>query len=320
MLPFARCPDAALRRVRFVFTDIDDTLTSEGQLTAEAYQAMERLRDDGLMVIPITGRPAGWCDHIARFWPVDGVVGENGAFWFRYDRDARRLIKRFLVSDAERAANRQRLERIGQEILKAVPGTALASDQLYREADIAIDFCEDVKRLDDASIDRIVALMEAEGMTAKVSSIHVNGWFGRYDKLGMTRILLKEAFGADLDAVRHRCVFLGDSPNDAPMFGFFPLSLGVANVRPFLPRMSATPAYVTRELGEPVPARNRRTAKRNAPEAERLRRVVTRRREAVLLEQRQDTLRSLVGDRQSADAELLLDLQSLQLRAFLGEI
>ena len=140
MLPFARCPDAALRRVRFVFTDIDDTLTSEGQLTAEAYQAMERLRDDGLMVIPITGRPAGWCDHIARFWPVDGVVGENGAFWFRYDRDARRLIKRFLVSDAERAANRQRLERIGQEILKAVPGTALASDQLYREADIAIDF------------------------------------------------------------------------------------------------------------------------------------------------------------------------------------
>lgn len=249
MLPFARCPDAALRRVRFVFTDIDDTLTSEGQLTAEAYQAMERLRDDGLMVIPITGRPAGWCDHIARFWPVDGVVGENGAFWFRYDRDARRLIKRFLVSDAERAANRQRLERIGQEILKAVPGTALASDQLYREADIAIDFCEDVKRLDDAGIDRIVALMEAEGMTAKVSSIHVNGWFGRYDKLGMTRILLKEAFGADLDAVRHRCVFLGNSPNDAPMFGFFPLSLGVANVRPFLPRMSATPAYVTRGSG-----------------------------------------------------------------------
>ena len=229
MLPFARCPDAALRRVRFVFTDIDDTLTSEGQLTAEAYQAMERLRDDGLMVIPITGRPAGWCDHIARFWPVDGVVGENGAFWFRYDRDARRLIKRFLVSDAERAANRQRLERIGQEILKAVPGTALASDQLYREADIAIDFCEDVKRIDDAGIDRIVALMEAEGMTAKVSSIHVNGWFGRYDKLGMTRILLKEAFGADLDAVRHRCVFLGDSPNDAPMFGFFP-QIGRAHV------------------------------------------------------------------------------------------
>jgi hypothetical protein len=119
-------------------------------------------------VIPITGRPAGWCDHIARFWPVDGVVGENGAFWFRYDRGARRLVKRFLVGDAERAANRRRLEKVGEAILKTVPGTALASDQLYREADLAIDFCEDVPRLDQASVDRIVALMEAEGMSAKL--------------------------------------------------------------------------------------------------------------------------------------------------------
>ncbi|MBM3540115.1 MAG: HAD-IIB family hydrolase [Alphaproteobacteria bacterium] len=249
MLPFTRCPDAALRRVRYVFTDIDDTLTSEGQLTAEAYRAMERLRDGGLTVVPITGRPAGWCDHIARFWPVDGVVGENGAFWFRYDRSARRLVKRFLADDAERAANRRRLEKIGETILRAVPGTALASDQLYREADIAIDFCEDVPRLGQASVDRIVSLMEAEGMTAKVSSIHVNGWFGRYDKLGMTRIFLEEAFGAELDTIRERCAFLGDSPNDVPMFNFFPLSLGVANIRPFLPRLSAKPAYVTRGSG-----------------------------------------------------------------------
>ena len=249
MQPLSRCPDAALRRIRFVFTDIDDTLTSEGQLTAEAYQAMERLTRAGLRVVPITGRPAGWCDHIARFWPVDGVVGENGAFWFRYDRLARKLIKRFLVDDAERATNRQRLERIGRSILSAVPGTALASDQLYREADIAIDFCEDVKPLGDASVDRIVALMEAEGMTAKVSSIHVNGWFGKYDKLGMTRTFMREVYGLDLEAVKAQCVFLGDSPNDAPMFGYFPLSVGVANIRAFLARLSAAPAYVAQGHG-----------------------------------------------------------------------
>jgi HAD superfamily hydrolase (TIGR01484 family) len=249
MRPFSRCPDAALKRLRFVFTDIDDTLTSEGQLTAEAYLAMERLTRAGLTVVPITGRPAGWCDHIARFWPVDGVVGENGAFWFRYDRSARRLLKRFLVDDAERAANRKRLERIGESILAAVPGTALASDQLYREADIAIDFCEDVKPLDETSVDRIVALMEAEGMTAKVSSIHVNGWFGKYDKLGMTRIFMREVYGIDLDEARNRCAFLGDSPNDAPMFGYFPLSIGVANIRAFLSRLSAAPTYVTRGGG-----------------------------------------------------------------------
>jgi HAD superfamily hydrolase (TIGR01484 family) len=249
MRDFRTCPERALRRVDYVFTDIDDTLTTDGQLTAPAYLALAQLAAAGLKVIPITGRPAGWCDHIARFWPVDGVVGENGAFWFRYDREERRLVKRFLVDDAERAANRQRLERIGRHILAAVPGTALASDQLYREADIAIDFCEDVPPLDDASIDRIVALMEAEGMTAKVSSIHVNGWFGAYDKLGMTRTMMREVFGQELDAIRERCIFTGDSPNDAPMFGYFPLSIGVANVRDFAGRLTALPAYVTRGRG-----------------------------------------------------------------------
>ena len=249
MQDFRTCPDRALRRVEYVFTDIDDTLTTEGQLTAGAYQALAQLSAAGFKVVPITGRPAGWCDHIARFWPVAGVVGENGAFWFRYDAQNRKLVKRFLVDDAERAANRRRLEGIGRRILEAVPGTALASDQLYREADIAIDFCEDVPPLDRSAVDRIVALMEAEGMTAKVSSIHVNGWFGAYDKLGMTRIFMKEVFGQDLEAVRERCVFTGDSPNDAPMFAYFPLSVGVANVRAFIDRLSALPAYVTRGHG-----------------------------------------------------------------------
>lgn len=249
MRPFARCPDAALRRVDYVFTDIDDTLTSEGRLTARAYAAMERLAQSGARIIPITGRPAGWCDHIARFWPVDSVVGENGAFWFRYDRLGRRMIKRFRASDSERAASRQKLQAIGARILAAVPGTALASDQLYRESDLAIDFAEDVGPLDRAAIDRILAVMTAEGMTAKVSSIHVNGWFGDYDKLGMTRILMREVHGIDLDGAQARCAFIGDSPNDAPMFAFFPLSIGVANVRAFADRLSAAPAYVTRGSG-----------------------------------------------------------------------
>jgi HAD superfamily hydrolase (TIGR01484 family) len=249
MRDFRTCPDHLLRRVEYVFTDIDDTLTTEGQLTAAAYQALAQLSEAGFKVIPITGRPAGWCDQIARFWPVAGVVGENGAFWFRYDAGQRKLVKRFLVDDAERAANRRRLETIGQRILAAVPGTALASDQLYREADIAIDFCEDVPPLDRASVDRIVSLMEAEGMTAKVSSIHVNGWFGNYDKLGMTRTFMREIFAQDLAAVRGRCIFTGDSPNDAPMFDYFPLSVGVANVRDFVDRMTALPVYVTRGRG-----------------------------------------------------------------------
>jgi HAD superfamily hydrolase (TIGR01484 family) len=247
MRPLAAMPEAARRAVRAVLTDIDDTLSTQGRITAQVYAAMERLARAGIDVIPITGRPAGWCDHIARMWPVAAVVGENGALYMRYDAAARRLVKRFVSDDATRRANRARLAAIGEKILALVPGAALASDQLYREADLAIDFCEDVAPLPREAVDRIVVLMEAEGMTAKVSSIHVNGWFGAYDKLGMTRTLFAEAFGVDLDAGRGRYVFVGDSPNDAPMFEFFPLSVGVANVRAFGDRIPMLPAYATRQ-------------------------------------------------------------------------
>ena len=245
MQPLAAMPAATRAAVRGVLADIDDTITTHGHLTPEAYAALARLRAAGRLVIPITGRPAGWCDHIARMWPVDAVVGENGALAMRYDRARRRLVRRFVADEATRAATRARLRAIAARILATVPGSALASDQQYREADLAIDFCEDVAPLPRDAVDRIVALMEAEGMTAKVSSIHVNGWFGQYDKLAMTRTLLAEDFGIDLDAQRARFVFAGDSPNDAPMFAYFPNAVGVANVRAFADRIATLPAYVT---------------------------------------------------------------------------
>ena len=199
----------------------------------------------------MTGRPAGWCDHIARMWPVAAVVGENGALYMRHDDAVRKLKKRFVTGEAERRSDRLRLQAIGAKILRKIPGCALASDQHYRETDLAIDYCEDVPPLSPAEVERIVAIMRAEGMTAKVSSIHVNGWFGSYDKLAMTRILFAEEFGIDLDREERHCIFVGDSPNDAPMFGFFSHSIGVANVRAFEGRIGTPPKYVTsRESGE----------------------------------------------------------------------
>ncbi len=246
MRPLESMPDATRRAIRGVLTDIDETLSTHGRLTAEAYSAMERLHVAGKLVIPITGRPGGWCDHIARMWPIDGVVGENGAFYMRYDAAARKVVRRFVDDEPTRRRHRERLAAIADSIIASVPGCALASDQRYREGDVAIDFCEDVPRLDRAAIDRIVAMMEAEGMTAKVSSIHVNGWFGTHDKLTMTRRLLNEVFAIDVDAAKDAFVFAGDSPNDAPMFAFFPNAVGVANVRQFIDRIATPPAYVTR--------------------------------------------------------------------------
>jgi HAD superfamily hydrolase (TIGR01484 family) len=245
MKPLAEFSLAARRGIKGVLCDIDDTLSSAGKITAEAYSAMERLQQAGLLVIPVTGRPAGWCDHIARMWPVDGVVGENGAFYFRYDSAAHKMRRHFVDDAVTRAAYRARLTQIAQEILKAVPGAAIAADQHYRECDLAIDFCEDVAPLPQAAIDEIVMRMEKHGLTAKVSSIHVNGWFGGYDKLSMTKTLMREAFAVDLDAERHHYVFVGDSPNDAPMFGYFLYAVGVANVADFGVRVEPLPAYVS---------------------------------------------------------------------------
>jgi HAD superfamily hydrolase (TIGR01484 family) len=247
--PLGEFPSATQARVRAVLTDIDDTLTDAGRLGARAYGAMERLRAAGLLVVPVTGRPAGWCDHIARMWPVDAVVGENGAFWFRYDNAQRRMIRHWWQDAATRAANRTRLQALGARILATVPGAAIAADQAYRDSDLAIDFCEDVPPLGRAAVNRIVALFEAAGATAKVSSIHVNGWFGDWDKLAMSRRLLADQFGIDAEAEREAIVFAGDSPNDAPMFGHFPNGVGVANVRDFADRMPALPAWITPSRG-----------------------------------------------------------------------
>ena len=249
MRPLAEFPRAKLAAVRAVLTDIDDTLTTEGKLHALAFAALERLHAAGLLVVPVTGRPAGWCDHIARMWPVDAVVGENGAFWFRHDARGRKLVKRYVIGEKERALRAERLQSIAARVLREVPGCAIASDQPYREADLAIDFREDVPELPRQAVARIVAIMEEEGLTAKVSSIHVNGWFGGYDKLSTARLVLAEDFGIDSDAQRERIVFAGDSPNDQPMFGFFPNAVGVANVRDMQDLMTVLPAWVTPSRG-----------------------------------------------------------------------
>jgi HAD superfamily hydrolase (TIGR01484 family) len=244
--PIAELPAETARNVVAVLTDIDDTLTHNGRLPSVAYAALERLQRAGLLVIPVTGRPAGWCDLIARQWPVDAVVGENGAFWFRYDDATRVMTRRFLRPDAQRLEDRRKLDLIAADVMASVPGAALASDQGYRAVDLAIDFREDVEPLPPEAIDRIVEVFERHGATAKVSSIHVNGWFGAHDKLTCSLALLKDAFGIDGDKDRARVVFAGDSPNDQPMFAYFPNAVGVANIGEFRDRITDLPAYVTK--------------------------------------------------------------------------
>ena len=243
MRPFAEFPKSGLAAIDYVLTDIDDTVTTSGRFPAASLQAMERLEASGVKVIPVTGRPAGWCDHIARMWPVAAVVGENGALYFSYDRTNKEMCTWYARGKEEVEQDRERLAKLAERVLREVPGSALASDQPYRLADLAIDFCEDVPRLPDEAVSRIVAILREAGATTKVSSIHVNTWFGQQDKLTTSRKCLMDLFGFDCREDTAELLYSGDSPNDEPMFAYFRNSVGVANIRDFT--LEYEPSWVT---------------------------------------------------------------------------
>ena len=238
----AHADPAVFARVRFLFVDIDDTLTKDGKLGPQAYAALWDLADAGVHVIPVTGRPAGWCDLIVRQWPVAAVVGENGAFAF-YLRDG---VRKEWYHPGVVGQSAQRLADIARGVFEAVPGTREAKDQFSRLFDFAVDFAEEPPFLTLEDAKRIAAVCAAAGAKAKISSIHVNFWLGDYDKLSGVRAFMQDVEGVEEASLREHSVFCGDSANDEPMFGYFPLSVAVANVEAFLPMMGQKPAYITR--------------------------------------------------------------------------
>jgi len=238
-------PVGFCRRLTHFFTDIDDTVTTDGMIPAGSFQALWRLAQAGIRVVAVTGRPAGWCDHIARMWPVAGVVGENGAFVYTYDRDRRRMNRRFADPGLDDPARRDGLHAVARRVLREVPGTALASDQAFRLSDVAIDYREDVPPLPAEGLDAVCRILEEEGVQFKVSSIHVNFWRGRFDKMTGVRRFLSDEEGVGFDSVSGTSVFIGDSPNDEPLFEAFPHSIAVGNLRRFLDRLASLPEYIT---------------------------------------------------------------------------
>jgi hydroxymethylpyrimidine pyrophosphatase-like HAD family hydrolase len=159
------------------------------------------------------------------------------------------MIRVYAQGLDERRDNMTKLRSIALGILNAFPGTAFALDQAYREIDVAIDFREDVAPLPLATAQRIADAFMAEGCVAKVSSIHVNAWIGAHNKLTMSRRFLREIIEIPSENDANRIAFCGDSPNDEPMFEYFPNGVGVANIRPFAPLMKHLPRYVTQAEG-----------------------------------------------------------------------
>lgn len=250
------------RGITGVLTDIDDTLTTEGVITPDALAALADLKAAGLPVIAVTGRPVGWSRPFALAWPVDAIVAENGAVAlyretdpekadFEHEKDLRpneyvrkQLSKRYHQGERERRENFACMQRVAARVLREVPGTQLAQDSAGRETDIAIDHSE-FTQLSPQRVAQVLRIMRSEGMTASVSSIHINGWFGTHNKLQGARWAVRELLGRDLDAEMSQWVFVGDSTNDELMFEAFPNSVGVANVRRFEAQLESLPRYIT---------------------------------------------------------------------------
>jgi len=233
------------RPVVGVFTDIDDTLTTDGAITPDALQALADLKAAGLHVVPITGRPVGWSEPFAARWPVDAIVAENGAVGLQHSA-AQGLRKLYQQDQATRSAHFARMQQVLAHIERTVPGASRSQDSGGRETDIAIDHSE-FTQLPQSAIDAVVHHMQAEGMTATVSSIHINGWFGEHHKLSGARWILRELCARQLDKEWQQWVYVGDSTNDQVMFEHFPISVGVANIARFLPQLRFKPRYVTQQ-------------------------------------------------------------------------
>jgi HAD superfamily hydrolase (TIGR01484 family) len=243
-LPLGAAPAGLRADLEYLFTDIDDTLTTNGFLPDHAYASLWKLRRAGIMVVPVTGGPAGWCDLIARLWPVAGVIGESGAFYFVYDREEKKMRRVFAQTEETRRENSEKKEALLKKSLSEVPGAAAASDQIYRIADLAIDIRQDVPPLPQREIEKIYEIIRASGAVCATSSIHVNCWFGDYDKISAMKDFLVREAGRPLEEMQEKILYIGDALNDEPAFREIRHSVGVANILPVLDSMKHPPRYI----------------------------------------------------------------------------
>ncbi|HMK88478.1 MAG TPA: HAD-IIB family hydrolase [Methylocystis sp.] len=241
MTPLALAPPSTFAKIRFVLTDMDETLTYRGLLSARVYGALERLRDSGWIVIPVTAAPAGWCDQMARMWPIDGVIAENGGLFLQRTENGHGVTRRYWDGPHDRARVAARLAEISRLEL---PGAELADDQPFRLTSVGFRKPNDV-----AVRNAIVSALRKDHANVTVNNLWVLAWFGDYDKLSMARRILREVYDVDIDADRDSIVYCGDSTNDAPMFGHFLHTIGVSTVRECLADIPVPPRWITQGPG-----------------------------------------------------------------------
>ena len=230
---------ADLGGVRYLFTDIDDTLTTGGKLLPQTYQALWDLAEVGIAVVPVTGGSAGWCEHIVRTWPVAAAIAESGAVAMTQDNG--RVTFEFWEGEAvQRQRQAEQLAFIAETLARHA-GFGLAHDQAFRIADVAVD----IAGHEPGAINALAAEIRASGATAAISSIHINSWIGRYDKRAMSERVLLALSGLSLAEAGGAVCFVGDSRNDASMFSAIGNTFGVRNIVPYLDELPVAPRWLS---------------------------------------------------------------------------
>ena len=226
-----------LEKVKILMFDLDGTFVSKDRLKSSTYNCLEKVANKGMKTVVVTGRPGGWCDMIARWWPVDSVIGENGALSYSMlDGKMRRDI---FDSSFSLRESKDFLDSLFEEIKSNFGEVHLAADQPFRQWDLALDISEDYYM----SMEKAKEISEFcihKGANAAISNIHLNIWYGSYTKCDMALKIL-EKWNVNID----ECIYIGDSPNDEQMFKQFPKSVGVKSVVQYPDIMQHYPSYVT---------------------------------------------------------------------------
>lgn len=228
--------------LEYVLTDVDDTITTNGKLMPEALQALYNLSENGFKVICVTGGSAGWGDTYLRQWPVEAVVSESGAVSLYRENG---VIKHYVHPSIVQEGYAERSRLLIEKVLKEVPGSKLSSDQFARLYDIAFDHGSEPPYLDKDQIQKVVGICQEFGAETAVSSIHVNAWFGQYDKKRGALSFFRDILGIDEAAFKRMCCYCGDAPNDQVMFSYLPLTFGVGNVLEHIAEFHDFPSYVS---------------------------------------------------------------------------
>jgi HAD superfamily hydrolase (TIGR01484 family) len=241
MRPLSALGQAEASALRGLLFDLDDTLLSHGTLSLAAYAALWDLKRAGLLLVAVTGRPAGWGEVIARQWPIDAAVTENGAVVISREKQA--IRRQDTCDDAERRHRRVRLAGVVERVREAVPEVRLADDVGARTSDVTFDVGETVHLQDD----RVALLMQTirdAGARTTRSSVHVHATFDTHDKASGAVGWLVHARGEDAGSAVLRNAYVGDSGNDRACFAAFRTTFGVANVRASVDKLSVLPRFV----------------------------------------------------------------------------